>query len=170
MARRLNVPNDRQDVGCKLSRLGLKSHTHPLHGAGWIRPSRFPRALAAARAIYAHTSGDARLLAEHRRNSRSFIRLAGRCDIAALGKSGRDLPQGDRPTIWIGRAQLAGRLHHLGARFVAVGALLPRQHTHHLGRIPCATACRWYPSLIQPYRNSPQRRCAGGLQFGDDRR
>jgi hypothetical protein len=36
--------------------------------------------------------------------SRSFVRLASWCDIAALGKGGRDLPQGKRAAIWIGTA------------------------------------------------------------------
>jgi hypothetical protein len=49
---RLDVPNDRQDVGSKLGRLRLAGHAHPLHGAGWVRgvPNRVPRALVAARA------------------------------------------------------------------------------------------------------------------------
>jgi hypothetical protein len=30
-------------------------------------------------------------------------------DIAAFGNGRRDFPQGDRPTIWVGPAQLAGQ-------------------------------------------------------------
>jgi hypothetical protein len=50
---RLDVPNDRQDVGRKLGRLRLTGHAHPLHGAGWAPPGvprRVPRALVAVRA------------------------------------------------------------------------------------------------------------------------
>ena len=33
---RLNVPNDRQDVGRKLRRLGPAGHTHALDGTGGV--------------------------------------------------------------------------------------------------------------------------------------
>jgi hypothetical protein len=46
---------------------------------------------------------------------------------------------------------------------MADGGLLPREHAHYLRRIPCATPRRWYAAFIQPYCNSPQRRCAGCL-------
>jgi hypothetical protein len=51
MTGRLDVPNDRQDVGRKLRRLCPAGHAHALDGpSGAGVPSRFPRALAAARA------------------------------------------------------------------------------------------------------------------------
>jgi hypothetical protein len=40
MADRLDVPNDRQDVGRKLRRLCLAGHAHALDGAGAIRRAR----------------------------------------------------------------------------------------------------------------------------------
>jgi hypothetical protein len=50
-AGRLDVSNDRQDVGRKLRRLRLAGHAHALDGPGRIGvPSRLPCALAAARA------------------------------------------------------------------------------------------------------------------------
>ena len=52
MSGRLDVPNDRKDVGRKSGRLRLTGHAHALDGPGGVGgvPSRFPRALAAARA------------------------------------------------------------------------------------------------------------------------
>jgi hypothetical protein len=52
MAGRLDISNDGQHVGSELRRLRLAGHAHALHGAGGVGgvPSRFPRALAAARA------------------------------------------------------------------------------------------------------------------------
>jgi hypothetical protein len=51
MTSRLDVPNDRKDVGGKSGRLRLTSHAHALDGPCGVGgvPSRFPRALAAAR-------------------------------------------------------------------------------------------------------------------------
>jgi hypothetical protein len=36
MASRVDIPNDRQDVGRKLSRLRLAGHTYALDGAGGV--------------------------------------------------------------------------------------------------------------------------------------
>jgi hypothetical protein len=51
-ASRLDVSNDRQDVGRKSRRLCLTGHAHALDGTGGVAgvPSFYPRALAAARA------------------------------------------------------------------------------------------------------------------------
>jgi hypothetical protein len=48
VAGRLDVPNDRQDVGRKIAPLARYGHMEVLYGAGV--PSHFPRALAGARA------------------------------------------------------------------------------------------------------------------------
>ena len=45
------LPNDRYDVGRKLRRLRLAGRAHAFNRTGRV-PSRFPRALAAARAAF----------------------------------------------------------------------------------------------------------------------
>jgi hypothetical protein len=52
MTGRLDLPDNRQNVGRELRRLRLAGHPHALNGSGGVSgvPSRFPRALAAARA------------------------------------------------------------------------------------------------------------------------
>jgi hypothetical protein len=52
MARRLHLTNDRQNIGRKLRCLSPMGRTHAFRCARRVRgvPSRFPRALAAARA------------------------------------------------------------------------------------------------------------------------
>jgi hypothetical protein len=54
MASRVDIPNDRQDVGRKLSRLRLAGHTCALNGPrrGRTCPAVSCAPLAAARAVY----------------------------------------------------------------------------------------------------------------------
>ena len=53
MPGRLDIPNDRKDVGRELCCLRYAGHPHALHRAGGTGvPSGFPRALAAARAAF----------------------------------------------------------------------------------------------------------------------
>ena len=77
MASRLDVPNDRQHVGCKSSSLRFAGHSHALDGAGGIERTQLLSAcFGAARAAferlrYSFTSAKAALRSHNAKAARS---------------------------------------------------------------------------------------------------